>query len=138
MPLELDRIKGLCFDVDGTLSDTDDRWVHRLEKYFSPLRWMLPGRDSKAAARFWIMALEAPGNLLYHIADRLRIDDNIGNLLNKLMRSNHSRTDHFWIVPGVEACLEALAERYPMSIVSARGEKSTLAFLEQFNLTRFF
>ncbi len=27
MPLDIDRIQAICFDVDGTLSDTDDLWV---------------------------------------------------------------------------------------------------------------
>ena len=27
MPLDLSRIRAICFDVDGTLSDTDDMWV---------------------------------------------------------------------------------------------------------------
>ncbi len=138
MALEIERIKGLCFDVDGTLSDTDDHWVHRLEKFLLPLRWMLPKRDVQSFARFWLMALETPGNLLYHLADRLGIDDNIGYLMNWVMRSNHRRAGHFWMVPGVDQCLAALAERYPMTIVSARGEKSTLSFLEQFNLTHYF
>ena len=30
--LNLERIHALCFDVDGTLSDTDDQWVQSFIK----------------------------------------------------------------------------------------------------------
>ena len=31
MPLDFARIKGICFDIDGTLSDTDDQAVAAVE-----------------------------------------------------------------------------------------------------------
>ena len=30
MPLDISRIKALCFDVDGTLSDTDDYYANKV------------------------------------------------------------------------------------------------------------
>jgi len=41
-------------------------------------------------------------------------------------------------VPGVKEMLEALYGKYPMAVVSARDDKSTRAFLEQFELTGYF
>jgi len=35
--LDLARIRAICFDVDGTLSDTDDEWVLELEDRLKPL-----------------------------------------------------------------------------------------------------
>ena len=32
MPLDIPRIRALCFDVDGTLSDTDDQFEQIIEK----------------------------------------------------------------------------------------------------------
>jgi hypothetical protein len=34
MTLDISRIKALCFDVDGTLSDTDDVYVHKVRASF--------------------------------------------------------------------------------------------------------
>ena len=39
MPLDVDRIQAICFDVDGTLSDTDDLWVSNFARLFSFLKF---------------------------------------------------------------------------------------------------
>jgi len=41
-------------------------------------------------------------------------------------------------VPGVKEMLERLHGVYPMAVVSARDDKSTCAFLDQFELTGYF
>jgi HAD superfamily hydrolase (TIGR01509 family) len=41
-------------------------------------------------------------------------------------------------VPGVDELLKQLHGRYPMAVVSARDEGSTMAFLEQFDLVKYF
>jgi len=109
--LDLERIAAICFDVDGTLSDTDDLWVHRMQRVLIPLRDLLPGRQTLRTARWLVMGLETPGNLGYEVLDRLNLDDE-----------------------GVSPMLAALQARYPLAIVSARGEQSTLHFLEEFDL----
>ena len=45
---------------------------------------------------------------------------------------------HFMMVPGVKEMLERLHGKYPMAVVSARDDKSTRAFLDQFELTGYF
>jgi len=42
------------------------------------------------------------------------------------------------LVPGVDETLKLLHGRYPMAVVSARDEKGTMAFLEQFGLVKYF
>jgi len=41
-------------------------------------------------------------------------------------------------VPGVDEMLARLYGRFPMAVVSARDEKGTMRFLEQFGLTKYF
>ena len=48
MPLDFNRIKGLCFDVDGTLSDTDDVWVSRLTLRLHPLRFLFKQKNPES------------------------------------------------------------------------------------------
>jgi len=42
------------------------------------------------------------------------------------------------IIPGIPEMLTALDVKYPLAVVSARGEKSSMAFINQFNLASFF
>jgi phosphoglycolate phosphatase len=128
----------LCFDVDGTLSDTDDLYVKKFEPLFRPLRPLLPKRDSQYAARRFVMWAEAPGNALIGVPDRLGLDDEllaVAEWLNK--RRMRPRKDYL-LIEGVREMLEALRPHYPMTVVSARDDHSTRAFLDQFDLTPFF
>jgi len=139
MALDLSRVRALCFDVDGTLSDTDDKWVHQFERLLSPLGWLFPQRAPRPFARWLVMSLETPGNLIYHLLDRLGLDRWVAGFFNFLahhLRGHRPR--RFWIVPQVQEMLHGLAPYYPMAIVSARDEGTTLAFLEYFDLVPLF
>ncbi len=138
MPLDLPRIRALCFDVDGTLSDTDDQFVQKFEPFFKPLSFLLPDHDTARAARRFVMWVEAPGNALIGIPDRLGLDDNIDRLAEWFNRRRPRPLKHFLLIPGVREMLERLAPHYPMAVVSARDDRSTRQFLDQFGLTPFF
>ncbi len=137
MALDLARIRALCFDVDGTLSDTDDAMVARLARWLAPVRFLFPHREPQQLARRLIMASETPANFLVSLPDRLGLDDELFGLADWLARFS-KQPKHFFLVPGVREMLVALAPRYPMAIVSARDERTTRQFLEQFDLTPFF
>lgn len=139
MPLDIDRIQAICFDIDGTLSDTDDLWVNNFSRKFSLLKHISPQKDTKLLARWLIMALESPGNLLYEIFDRLSLDDKVALLYNSIAHRNAGKKPRqFWMVPQGMELIKYCSQRYPLSIVSARDEKSTLAFLKQFDITDYF
>lgn len=139
MSLDISRIKAICFDIDGTLSDTDDQWVMSAEKWLKPIRWMFTEQDTHTAARKIVMAIESPGNLLYHILDRLHLDDNIANLYSTFARKGVGKSmRHFLIIPEVKEMLVDIRKRYPISVVSARGRESTIDFLKQYDLYDLF
>ena len=71
MPLNIPRIKALCFDVDGTLSDTDDLYVRKVTRFFP--RFLF--RNPDQTARRFVMWVEAPGNALLGFADTIGLDD---------------------------------------------------------------
>jgi phosphoglycolate phosphatase-like HAD superfamily hydrolase len=134
MPLDISRIKALCFDVDGTLSDTDDYYAHKLAI-------LLPRslfRDPVHTARRLVMWIESPGNALLGFADRIGIDDEMVAVIDWLNRHRKSPLKKYLIVPGVEEMFKGLQGRYPMAVVSARDEKSTMRFLTQFDLCKYF
>jgi phosphoglycolate phosphatase-like HAD superfamily hydrolase len=139
MSLDVARIRALCFDIDGTLSDTDDQWVARFERLLRPARWVFPRRETRPFARWAVMGLESPGNLLYHLLDHWDLDDDVARLMSAVARRQNGRAaPKFWIIPRIKEALQTLHVHYPMSVVTARGDTGTRMFLEQFELQPFF
>jgi N-acetyl-D-muramate 6-phosphate phosphatase len=134
MPLDVSRIKALCFDVDGTLSDTDDLYAQKVTKFFPHFLF----KDPDHAARRFIMWIEAPGNVLLGLADTLHLDDEMVAVIHWLNRHRKHSDKKFLLVPGVDEMLKQLHGRYPMSVVTARDERGTMAFLEQYDLVKYF
>ena len=134
MALNIPLIKALCFDVDGTLSDTDDLYAKRVSPYLP--RVLFP--DPDRSARRLVMWVEAPGNALLGFADKVGVDDEMGSVIDWMSRHQTNTLKKFLLIPGVDEMLAALKGRYPMAIVSARHEKSTMRFLEQFDLVKYF
>ena len=134
MPLDLSRIKALCFDVDGTLSDTDNLYADKVS-HFLP-RFLFKDPDHRA--RRFVMWIEAPGNAMLSLADTLGLDDEMVSVIEWLSRHSKRSSREFLLVPGVDEMLKQLHGRYPMAVVSARDEKGTMAFLEQFDLVKYF
>src|SRR6185436_15814050 len=86
MSLDLKRVRALCFDVDGTLSDTDDLYAHRI----APLLPRFLFRDPAQTARRMVMWVEAPANALLGLADRLGLDRPMTAVINSMNRQ-HTR-----------------------------------------------
>jgi len=140
MALDLARIRALCFDVDGTLSDTDDQFVCTLAGWFHALRFAFPKRDPLPFARRAVMFTETPGSFLFGIPDRLGVDGWIARLgdavYHRLGVGGHIRP--FLLISGVDAALARLEAVYPLAVVSARGQRSAEALLDQFHLKPHF
>jgi len=134
MALDLSRIKALCFDVDGTLSDTDDLYAQKVADFLP--RFLFP--DPVHTARRLIMWIESPGNALLGFADTVGIDDEMTAFIDWLNRHRKDPLKKFMLVPGVDEMLIQIKGRYPMAVVSARDEKSTMRFLTQFDLCKYF
>lgn len=134
MSLEISRIKALCFDVDGTLSDTDNLYAGKVLTFLPRFLFKTP----ENTARRFVMWAEAPGNALLGLADRLGLDDELIAAVHWLsLRLKHSNKKYM-LIPGVDELLSRLHGHYPMAVVSARDEGSTMAFLEQFDLVKYF
>jgi phosphoglycolate phosphatase-like HAD superfamily hydrolase len=84
------------------------------------------------------MWVESPGNALLGFADKIGVDDEMGAFIDWFSRSQPNTARKFLLVPGVDTMLATLKGHYPMAIVSARHEKSTMRFLEQFDLVKYF
>jgi N-acetyl-D-muramate 6-phosphate phosphatase len=139
MAFDPGRVQALCFDMDGTLRDTDDRWVENLARRLKPVSFLLPGRDTTRFSRRFVMWAENPGTYLTTLADRFQIDSGIARLSDGLYRMGFGReTQPQPVVPGIQEMLGKIHERYPMAVVSARGERFTRAFLNYLGVTPLF
>jgi N-acetyl-D-muramate 6-phosphate phosphatase len=137
--IDLARIRLICFDVDGTLRDTDDQFVQRLEVWLHPARLLFRGRNPRPFARWLVMKSETPGNLLFGLPDRLGLDAPLARFGDLLYNLGLEKTEtRFLVVQGVQAMLAALCPHYPLAVVSARGERNTLAFLSHSDLEGYF
>lgn len=139
MPLDLSRIRAICFDLDGTLSDTDDQFVLRLARWIQPARFLYPRRDPQMLARWLIMRSEGAATFLYGLPDRFHLDETFSRIGDRLYRLGWTGRPHqFQLMDGVGEMLAGLSQRYPLAIVSARGERGIRAFLSEFTLDERF
>jgi HAD superfamily hydrolase (TIGR01549 family) len=138
MAIDLSTVNGLCFDVDGTLSDTDDVWVGQLAQSLRFARFLFKRSDLQPFARWLVMVTESPMNGMYHLMDRLSMDDNIAGLYSKLNQKRKNRIRPFQLMKGAHELLMLVHERYPLTVVSARDDVSTRRFLDQFELGGLF
>ena len=139
MPLNTDRIKALCFDVDGTLRDTDDQMVETWSRWLRPIAALVPGRDAQGIARRLVMLLESPATYLFGVSDRLGFDHilvMIGDMLQVIGLRGEDKGGP--LIDGAGETIARLHQRFPMSVVSNRGRRTTIKFLTQHNLERYF
>lgn len=139
--IDLSRVRGLLFDVDGTLSDTDDLMVERVRAFLSPVSWIFKGKDPASFARWLVMASETPANFFYNLADRLGVDEPLMKFYERLSQKHQdedSTQTQYLLISGVREMISNLAEKFPLGIVSARDAETTADFLDHFDLKPFF
>jgi HAD superfamily hydrolase (TIGR01509 family) len=143
MPLDLARVRALCFDIDGTLADTDDHLVQQLAQFLAKLPF-LSGREADRLARRIVMHGETPVNSVYGLADRLGIDDELARVRGHLQRFRPERNPEAAderphdMMAGVQEMLHKLAKRYPMSTISTGSQARVEAFLTHFDVLDCF
>ncbi len=137
--LDIPRIRAICFDIDGTLADTDDDLATRLAVALRPFTFLMPNRNPRKIARRLVMAAEGPANALLAFADRFGIDNLIAPFVDLVhWIRGEGRPSHFRLVPGSAGLIAALDLRYPLAIVTTRDRRSTHAFLGRFRLGQSF
>ena len=139
MALDLSRIRAICFDVDGTLRDTDDQLIQQIGGWLAAVAWLFPRKDPLPYARRLIMSLEDPGPAMLELSNRIGLDvvlERLGNLAYPI--GIGKRFQYYLPVSGVNQTLRQIVLRYPIAVVTARGQRETLAFLDQHDLTQLF
>lgn len=130
-----EKLRALLFDLDGTLLDSDDEGVEALARWLERLG--VP--DARHRARRIVMRAESPVNALMTALDLVGLDGPIMALSEHLRRVRGARTaPRFRLVPGTDDAIRLLASRYRLGVVTTRGRRDALAFLEAFGLSDFF
>lgn len=145
--LDLARIRALCFDVDGTIADTDDHLVAQLAGVLVRLP-LVSGRRASRVARQVVMAAESPVNAAYEAIDRAGWAGRM-HRAKDLARRLRAQRRHLAgrrvaavdevphdMVPDVQQMLDVLAEHYPMSVISTGGVPRIEAFLAHYDVRR--
>jgi HAD superfamily hydrolase (TIGR01549 family) len=150
MALDLPRIRALCFDVDGTISDTDDHLVAQLATMYDKVP-LVSGRRAEKLARQTVMAAETPVHAAYALLDRTGLDVPVSRLRARLgaIKARTQRPDvtrnpeaadevPHDMMAGVQQMLKALAAVYPMCTISTGGAPRVERFLEHYGVRELF
>ncbi len=139
MALEIPRIRALCYDIDGTLRDTDDQVVASLAPWIGKAPYLTRNHDPEVLARRIVMRLEAPGNSLLGLLDRFGLDRAIASIDRWLLRRGWKRHPlTYRLIPGAARSLALLNTRFLLAIVSARADHQAKAFLKHTQLDHYF
>lgn len=150
MALDLSRIRALCFDVDGTIADTDDHIVTQLAALIDKVP-LVSGRRAERLARQTVMAAESPVNGAYGLLDRFGLDVPIARLRERIQTARERGADPAHtrnleaadqipndMMAGVKEMLQALAKLYPMSTISTGSAPRVERFLEHYGVRQLF
>lgn len=138
LPLDRARVRALLFDVDGTLSDSDDHMVSRVASKLGFLDRLFKPGSAHRLARGFVHFAESPGNWLLQMADRLSLDSFLASLLDRRANQKEAEIQDFPGISGILPMLKVLSGRFPLAIVSARNEVTTRHFLRLNQLEEFF
>jgi HAD superfamily hydrolase (TIGR01549 family) len=139
--IDVSRVRAVLFDVDGTLSNTDDHMVDQVNCFLEPIAWLFKENNPRSFARWFVMAMETPANFMYDLADKIGLDgflSRIYDLIFRRSRTSKTKDERFWIIPGIREMLMVLSKKYPLGVVSARDALTTCHFLGYFDLLQFF
>jgi HAD superfamily hydrolase (TIGR01549 family) len=137
-------VRGIVFDLDGTLLDTDDMAVEQISGWlrrFAFLDRLSARRQSvgKRLARRLLVALETPLNFVLTVLNALGLAQKAlswGTWLRAVYGQQQSA--QFVAIDSVGKFIQESSERYDLAIATTRNRRDTLAFVERFGLQDCF
>ena len=150
MTVDLSRVRALCFDVDGTIADTDDHLVAQIAAMLDRVP-LVSGRRAERVARQVVMGAETPVQAAYSMLDRLGLDVPFHRLRARLRNVRRRGTDPAHtrnveaidevphdMVAGVQEMIAELAADFPMCTISTGTVPRIERFLEHYRVRQHF
>ncbi|NKE65460.1 HAD family hydrolase [Ramlibacter sp. RBP-2] len=150
MTVDLSRVRALCFDVDGTIADTDDHLVAQIAAVLDRVP-LVSGRRAERVARQVVMGAETPVQAAYSMLDRLGLDVPFHRLRSRVRQVRRRGTDPAHtrnveaidevphdMVPGVQEMIAELAADFPMCTISTGTVPRIERFLEHYQVRHHF
>jgi HAD superfamily hydrolase (TIGR01509 family) len=133
-------VRAVLFDLDGTLIETDNRYVAQAMTATGFLDQAVTPAQRERVARRILMFNEGIGNGLITLADVLRLDGALFKVNRALHRFEGVRDPgDFILVDGVDKTLQTLDARgYRLGIVTTRNRQDTAIFLSHYGLGDLF
>ena len=133
------QVEAIFFDIDGTLSDSDDQVIEEVMRRLHFLYFVLKDPLLRKVARFSVSPGMSVFNRFYHLIDRLGLDNFFVRVFPRKKRKKYSNFEKDRnLIKGVRETLQHLHAQYKLGIVSARSEEGVRHFLELFSLEEFF
>ena len=150
MTLDRTLVRALCFDIDGTLADTDDHIVARLASVLDALP-LVSGRRAERLARQAVMAAETPVHAAYAKLDELGLDVPLAALRQRLKAIKargadpaHTRNPEALdevpheMIAGVQEMIVTLGRHFPMCTISTGAVPRVERFLQHYGVREQF
>jgi len=132
-------VEAILLDLDGTLIETDDRWVALLATKLAWLKRIMPRLDVEALARSLVTASDVPANYAMSALEHLGIGSGFFGLADRVRRAKGLATrDASELVPGSRHLLSELKGRLKLAVVTTRARAETTAFIQRAQLEDCF
>lgn len=118
MSIHWERVKAVCFDMDGTLVDSDAAWLRATRKAFA--RFGLTLTDDQYAETLGLDNTAGVRTVLRHFPDFSRDAAEVVAALEEEIRAEFKHGVE--PMPGAEALLNAWKNRWPLALVSTSSE----------------
>ncbi len=129
--IDSNKIEMIVFDVDGTLAETDDYFVGKFTEIIHKIIPFLNKNKIEQPVRGIIMAGETIIHGFYRLLDMAGFDSLISRLHNRM--SVHKNYNYAQ-VDGMRQTLLTLSTKYKLGILTSGGRKSTIAFIDKYDL----
>src|SRR3989304_896809 len=126
------KVKGILFDLDGTLVDSKEAYMEAAKTAFQTLGQKPPEKQT---------ALEIPRRLEQNLPITDIVNCNITDFLNVYLKTYYAVTkEKSKPFPNVETTLAQLAQRMKLALITMRFVPKTqiITELEQFRLAKYF